>query len=198
MRPDSEVTLVRTLLPLAALLLASPAVAQEAAPMTAWEALEELPPRSAWELGLHMSFGRIAYWWEETPAWVGFGIRGGWGRVFSDSNRLGFGVAANLEGPVPLYYSASLEPQVTWDRVRGGLQLGASVGPSLMLHTILEHSGSKSVFAVSPMAAVRVGYSESWSRIGRRFFALLEPKIRWVDGRADYSVALVVGSGAGS
>ena len=190
--------MVRSLLVLLTVLASGPALAQETAePMTAWEALERMPPRTAWELGLHMSFGRIAYWWEETPAWVGFGVRGGWGRVYEDSNRLGFAVTTNLEGPVPLWYSASVEPQVTWDRVRGGLQLGASLGPSLMLHTMLETSGSKSVFGLSPMAAVRVGYSEPWSRVGRRFFAVLEPKVRLVGDRIDYSAALVVGSGSG-
>lgn len=169
----------------------------EAEPMDAWEALEQIPPRHAYEAGVHMSFGSIGYWRSVTPPWVGFGIRGMWGRVYRDGNRLGAGLGLNVEGPLPLYFSLSAEPQIAWDRVSRGLLLGASVGPSVLWHSTLEIQGAKHAFGVAPMAAVRIGYSEPWSKVGRRFYAVLEPKFRWIRGGGDYSVAIIVGSGAG-
>jgi len=170
----------------------------EIAPMTAWDVLEQMPPRASYEVGLVMSFGTIAYFADDTPPWVGFGVHAGGGRVFSDQHRLGAALGVQLEGPVPLYYSASVEPQATWDYIAGKrLQVGASVGPALMLHSELETIGSKNKFTINPMVAFRVGYSEGWSRVGRRFFALLQPKLRWIDARPDFSVGLIVGSGNG-
>lgn len=180
-----------------------PAAAQdveESEPMTAWEALERMPPRASYEIALHMSYGNIAYWAEENPPWVGYGFRFGWGRVFSDSNRLGVAGVLNVEGPVPLYYSVSLEPAFAWDWVSNfGLQLGASVGPAFMVHSELLVVGSKQTFTINPMVSARVGYSERWTRLGRRFFAALEPKFRYIQEvkRPDLSVAFVIGSGNG-
>lgn len=168
----------------------------EAPSESAWEALTRMPPRTAWDAGLHVSLGNIGYWRDETPPWVGFGLRGGWGRVFGD-HRLGAAGTLSVEGPIPLYWSAILEPQATWDVVLKGLALGASVGPALMLHSELETTGMKGVFGVAPSAAFRVGYSEPWSRVGRRFFVHAEPKLRWIRDGLDWSVALVIGSGAG-
>jgi len=171
---------------------------EEILPMSAWDVLEEMPPRTSYEIGLVMSFGTIAYFAEDTPPWVGFGVHAGGGRVFGDQNRLGAALGVQLEGPVPLYYSVSVEPQATWDYIAAKrVQVGASVGPALMLHSELETVGSKNQFTVNPMVAFRVGYSEGWSRVGRRFFALLEPKFRWIDDRPDISVGLIVGSGNG-
>jgi hypothetical protein len=176
----------------------APELGEEVAPMSAWDALERMPPRASYEVGLVMSFGTIAYFADETPPWVGFGIYTGGGRVFSNQHRLGAGLGVQLEGPVPLYYSASVEPQATWDYIAGKkLQIGASVGPALMLHSELETIGSKNNFTVNPMAAFRIGYSEGWSRVGRRFFALLVPKFRWIDDRPDLSLGLIIGSGNG-
>ena len=169
---------------------------EEILPMSAWDVLEEMPPRASYEIGMVMSFGTIAYFADR--AWVGFGVIAGGGRVFSDQNRLGAALGVQLEGPVPIYYSVSVEPQATWDYIAAKrVQIGASVGPALMLHSELETVGSKNQFTVNPMVALRVGYSEGWSRVGRRFFALLAPKFRWIDDRPDFSVGLVFGSGNG-
>lgn len=189
------------LVPALLLWVAGPGHAQtldaEEQPMDAWEALEQIPPRYAYEAGVHMSYGTIGYWRSHTPPWVGFGIRGVWGRVSRDQNRLGAGLGLNVEGPLPLYFSGSVEPQFAWDRVANGLLLGASAGPSFLWHSMLEIQGPKHSFGVAPMGALRVGYSEPWSKVGRRFYAVLEPKFRWIRGGGDYSVAIIVGSGAG-
>jgi len=191
--------------------LAAPALAQDTPeasaaaadePMSAWDALQKLPPRHAWDLALHVSYGRIAHFHDDTTPWIGFGLRGEWGRVWQSGHRLGPALVFNAEGPIPLYWSASLEPQLAWDWIHRKLLLGASVGPSIMFHLALELSSTKVVFDLAPMAALRIGYSKPWSRIGRRFFVLLEPKGRWLHdtngaGVPDWSVGLVVGSGSG-
>ena len=47
------------------------------------------------------------------------------------------------------------------------------------------------------MAIARIGWSQTWSRVGRRLFLFLEPKVRYTDGQFVPVVALAVGSGAG-
>ncbi len=186
---------------LALLIAVTPAHAQpadaEVAPDSAWEVLQRLPPRYAWEIGFHVAFSRVAYFREETPPWVGFGLRGGWGRVFASGHRLGAALVFNADGPIPLFWTLSLEPQATWDFIAGNLQLGVSVGPSIQMHNRLELTRTDTVYGLAPMAAVRIGYSDAWTRVGRRFFVVAEPKTRWVDGVIDWSIALVVGSGSG-
>lgn len=183
---------------LGALPVAAHAQSQDA-PMAAWEALEALPPRNAWDVAVQVDYASLA-WHQEAP-WIGFGVRGGWGRLINPQHRLGIAAGLAVEGPVPIYWSLAVEPQVTWDRVTDGLLIGASVGPSFMLHSRLEDVGTKRTPTVGPMVAARVGYSERWSRAGRRFFAYFEPKLRMMVNDslpvADWSIALVVGSGRG-
>ena len=75
------------------------------------------------------------------------------------------------------------------------------MGPSFMLHSVLEMDGAEMTPKIAPMAAVRVGFSAPWSRLGRRVFTLFEPKVRLLtkDGemRPDLLIAVVVGSGRG-
>ncbi len=181
-----------------ALLLASPAAAEEPRPESAWDALRAMPPTSAWELAVHASFGRVGFWAHESEPFIGIGVRFGWGRLFGEHHRLGVLTALGGEGPCPLYCTVALEPQLSWDHVRGGLQVGASLGPALMLHSKRELLGTQSHLGVSPMVAARVGYSEPWTRAGRRFFVVAEPKVRQIGSVTDVLVALVVGSGTGN
>lgn len=192
-----------SLFALAVALLAPVAQAQEPTddaetPQSAWDALQKMPPRVAMELGLHVGFSTVGYWREQTPPYIAFGIRGGGGRVFADRNRLGGQVVVSAEGPIPTYFSLVVEPAATWDHIaKKGLLVGASVGPALMIHSALELTGSEWFFTVNPMVAARIGYSEQWSRVGRRFYIVLEPKFRWVAAGPDIGAAIVLGSGSG-
>ena len=56
---------------------------------------------------------------------------------------------------------------------------------------------SESAFYVVPTASVRIGWSQTWSRVGRRLFLFLEPKVRYSEEQFVPVVALVVGSGMG-
>ena len=51
--------------------------------------------------------------------------------------------------------------------------------------------------SVAPTLAVRLGYSEGWSRVSRRFFVVLEPKARWVRGGPELLCSVVIGQGRG-
>ena len=52
-------------------------------------------------------------------------------------------------------------------------------------------------FDAAPMAAFRIGYSQPWSLVARRFFVAVEPKIRVIDGRVNVIGAIVIGTGMG-
>ncbi len=164
-----------------------------------WAELDRMPPRASMELAFTVGFGDITYWRAEVPPWLIFGVRGGWGaHVGVDrQQRVGFSVASTLEGPFPEFYSVALEPSATWDRVHEGLWLGASVGPSLMLHSRSTVAGPDMSLGLSEHAAVRVGWSQAYSRVARRTFIGVEPKIRAVSGDLNWSVGLVVGSTRG-
>ena len=50
--------------------------------------LDRIPPRYSYDLALHVSYGEIAYFQYTAPPWIGFGLRGGWGKNFGNQ-RLG-------------------------------------------------------------------------------------------------------------
>lgn len=160
--------------------------------------IERIPPSTSFEFGVQVSYGQVAYFRDQEPPWVGFGVRGGWGKNFS-KHRLGAGLGVVVEGPVGIHTQVGLEPSVTWDFIAGnGLLLGFGVGPAaiwtLNNDTVVPEYG----FNVSPTAVARIGGSQTWSRVGRRTFVFLEPKLRLVDGNTlSPLVALVVGSGQG-
>jgi len=158
--------------------------------------LHRVPPDFSWEVGVHVSFGDITYWREEVPPWIGLGLRGGWGRHWG-LTRIGAGLAFGVEGPAPVHYSAYLEPTATWDWTSSGLFLGLSAGPSFLVHGTSSTVRESTTLGIAPLAAVRLGWSQGWSRIGRRLFFLLEPKARIIAGRFNPSVALVIGTGRG-
>lgn len=191
-----------------ALLIASTASAAEgdAAPAPEDElpiptlTLDRIPPRYSYEMGVQVSYGAVAYFQETVPPWIGFGLRGGWGKNFG-LQRLGLAGTFAAEGELGVNTFLSVEPAVTWDYVspgkKGGIQLGASAGGALGYTASAATVDVTSAFVAAPSAAVRIGWSQGWTRVGRRLFVFLEPKVRFAaDGPAPV-VALAVGSGGG-
>lgn len=166
--------------------------------------LERIPPRFSYEFGVHASYGTIATFIDAVPfGWVGLGLRAGWGKNFG-RNRIGPGLVLAFEGPIPIHWSFALEPQVQWDHVTlKGFAVGASVAPSLLVNTGDNKGTTETSTHFAPALAFRIGYSETWSRVGRRFFIYLEPRLRYVVGAEDTRqalnplVAIVIGSGRG-
>jgi hypothetical protein len=168
----------------------------EADEADAWALLRSLPPSKSSELAVMATYGEIAWWRGErayTGADPGFGIRGAYGKHFGEV-RLGGQLGAALEGPMPIYWSAVLEPLATVDVVKQGILVGASLGPGLMLHGALNEDFAVSV---SPTLALRAGVSQPWSRVARRMFVGVEPRVRLIRGEPALSVAIVVGQGRG-
>lgn len=162
--------------------------------------LERLPPRYSYDFGLSLSYGTVTYWDEIVPPWIGFGMRGAYGRN-KGNHRFGADVHLVAEGPIGVHTSLALEPHLSWDLVTGGgLLLGAGVGPALMYHASAGPStavrGERAI-TFGPSAVARLGWSQGWSRVGRRLFVYVEPKMRVVNGELNPLMALVVGSGRG-
>lgn len=157
-----------------------------------------IAPTVSYEFGMHMSYGTVTYWRDFVPSWIGFGARFSAGKNFNE-HRLGGSFTGAIEGPFMVHTSVALEPHAAWDFVgqRSGLQLGVGLGPSVMYHWRNDVVEPERAFTLNPGAEARIGYSQSWTRVGRRLYCVLEPKLRWVDGAPNPLVALVVGSGAG-
>jgi len=90
-----------------------------------------------------------------------------------------------------------LEPTARWDWVKHGLALGASLGPAFMLHHAQRTVTEVTDFTVGPMVAVRVGWSQPFSLIGRRLHVIVEPKMRLIDGEFNPTISLQIGAGRG-
>lgn len=196
--------MTRPLFVLAALLAAPAAVAQDDGgtlsasdlPPPSFE-VQRLPPDVSYEFAMHFSFGTVTYWQEFVDAWIGFGGRFAYGKHIGE-HRLGGSLTAVAEGPLGVHTSLALEPHATWDWISPqGLQLGAGVGPAGMFHIRNDVVIPERAFTVNPSAAVRIGWSQSWTRVGRRLFLVAEPKLRWINGDPNPLIALVVGSGNG-
>lgn len=162
--------------------------------------LKRIRPTFSWDFAVEPSYGQIGYFRDQQPWYVGLGARGGWGRHFGD-NRIGFDVHLAVEGPVTVKWSNILEAGVAWDHVTpSGFWAGASVGPSFMLHADLAPQASVAydlVPALTGFASARIGWSETFTAVGRRLFVGLEPRVRWVAGAPELSFGLAIGSGAG-
>ncbi len=159
--------------------------------------LERINPTVSYEIGAQFSFGTVTYWRDFVPAWIGMGLRGGWGKNMGN-HRLGLDVTLTAEGPFGVHTSGFLEPVAAWYVITdSNLLLGAGVGPALTYHVRNDVLASERAFGLAPSAAVKVGWSQSWTRVGRRVFVYVEPKVRIVDDKLNPLVALVFGSGTG-
>src|SRR5690606_30637424 len=123
----------------------------------------------------------VDHWADEFDAWVGYGLRGAWGKHRGDS-RFGVDVHATVEGPLGVHTSLGLEPHLSVDRIsKSGLLLGAGIGPGLFYHAEVSESmktRGERTFELQPSIVGRIGWSQGWTRVGRRVFVYLEPKLR--------------------
>ncbi len=159
--------------------------------------IDRIPPSSSYEFAVQVSYGQVAYHRATVGSWVGFGFRGAWGKNFG-IHRLGFSGTLTSEGDLGIHTLLAFEPKLEYDVVTpGGLLLGAGAGPALMYWADASSIDVERDFGAAPAAAARVGWSQTWSRIGRRIFVFAEPKVRYVQGEPDVLVAVAVGSGQG-
>lgn len=161
---------------------------------------ERPPPDYSWEVGLHLGYGEVAYWKQEIPPWPQFGIRVGWGRNFGSNfrNRLGVTSVLFFEGPMLVHLSTGIDPQLSYDYVsKGNLWFGAGVGGAAMVNRKRLNTVSETKVAFAPSATVHLGWSQTWSRVGRRLFVGAEPRVRFANGNVGTAIAVVVGSGKG-
>jgi hypothetical protein len=161
--------------------------------------LERIPPRFSYELGVAISVASMRQFVDfvGVSPWPGFAVRAGWGRNLG-ANRIGFGGGLGIEGPAPQFYSGTVEVFAAWDHITpSGFAIGASSGPELMLHNHLKRLGTDRWVEATPTLAARIGWSQTWSRVGRRVHTYIEPKGRILAGAPTWAVSLVVGSGRG-
>jgi hypothetical protein len=158
--------------------------------------LHRIPPTASFDVSVTPSFGYYAHNTGRPIPWVGMAIRSAAG-IHRGENRWGGAVSVGFEGEVPMHFNVTLEPQITWDRVSGGLLLGASVGPSFLVHGAYGLKDTEYAASLAPAAAVRVGWSQPWTRVGRRMFVYLEPRVRYAQGQLAPTGMLAVGSGWG-
>ncbi len=165
--------------------------------------LERLPPHTSYNMAMQVTYGTISHFQDQVPPWIGFGAQAGWGRHIdgpaggASTHRLGASVGFSAEGPVPLHYNLVLEPLATWDVIANQFLFGASIGPSLFVHSSLGLKKQESSLGAGAALALRFGRSQAWSRVGRRVFFLVEPKLRLVEGQLSPLAAVLVGSGWG-
>ncbi|MCB9679950.1 MAG: hypothetical protein H6733_00635 [Alphaproteobacteria bacterium] len=159
--------------------------------------LRAIPPRFSWDFAFSASYGMLPQF-PTYPHWGGFGIRGGWGRHF-DAHRVGAAVAVSFEGPVVVQWATNFEPQATWDYVSPkGVYVGASAGVTLGLNVDVGQTLKPRVwFDPGPMIAARIGYSQPWSMVARRFFVAVEPKLRYTAQTFNVGGSIVIGIGRG-
>ena len=160
--------------------------------------LQRIPPRFSYDLEVQIGLASMTQFIDyDVPVWPGFGVRGAWGKNFG-LHRAGFGGTVSIEGPAPQFYSIGLEAFGAWHYVSSkGLALGATLGPTVMLHNHLTRLGTDRWFALVPALGLQLGYSQTWSRVGRRVHVYLEPKLRWMANNPGVIVSVVVGSGRG-
>lgn len=158
--------------------------------------LERIPPRVSWDFAIQPSFGTIPHFYGDRWPWVGLGVRGG-GGYHIRGHRLGGALGVSIEGEAPVYYNLAFEPQATWDFIAGHLLVGASVGPSVLVHGAMGLKDTEYKATLAPTAAARIGYSQGWTRVGRRLFVSLEPRVRYARGKLYPTAMVLVGSGSG-
>lgn len=160
--------------------------------------VERFPPNFSYEFGMHFSLGTVTYWNEFIEGGIGFGARFSGGKHLGN-HRIGGMFTAVMEGPFGVYTSFAAEPHVAWDHVSDkNLQVGLSAGPAFMYHVRADITEVERFGTVNPSAAVRLGWSQTWTKVGRRLYVVAEPKFRYIRGQPDVLGALVVGSGGGN
>ena len=161
-----------------------------------WDELDNMPPRYSSELAMQVIYGNVPYFSKETPAWIGFGLKVSGGKHFGDT-RLGYSALLSTEGPAPEVYTVGIEPHIAIEHHIGALSVGASIGPDLIAYTKATLASPDRNFGIAPSAALNLGYSQPWSRVARRVFFYVEPRIKITNGNFVPSVALAIGSGRG-
>lgn len=159
--------------------------------------IDRIPPATSYEFAVQVSYGQVSYFRDQVPPWVGFGLRGAWGKNFG-LHRLAGQVGFTTEGDMGIHTLLVLEPALAYDVVTPfGLQLGVSGGPALMYWSDNSTQVNERDIGVGPSVAARIGWSQTWTRVGRRLFVFAEPKLRVAGGSPDVLVAVAIGSGAG-
>lgn len=157
----------------------------------------DIPPRFSWDVALSVSYGMMPQF--DTRGWAGFGVRGQWGKNFGPHHRFGPTLGVFFEGAIAVQWTNNFEPGLHWEFVHEKkLWLGATLAVDLALHA--DRAGTlntKLAFEAAPVAAFRIGFSQPFSIVRRRFFVGLEPKIRVMGGQPQFVGAIVIGSGAG-
>ncbi len=159
--------------------------------------IDRVPPSTSFEFAVQVSYGSVAYFQDAVPAWVGFGLRGGWGKNFG-LHRLGLAGTVTAEGDFGVHTLLAFEPSITWDFVSpDGLLLGIGAGPAGMYTHRNATVNAEAGFELAPSVVARLGWSQTWSRVGRRLFVFIEPKVRFTPEGPTPLVAIAVGSGSG-
>lgn len=179
--------------------LATPVVAaaQEVVTELPEVKLERVPPQYSYDIGMQLGVAELTYFREEVPPWATIGVFGSWGYHIRGNDRVGPGLAVIVEGPIPLHTSISVEPTLRWDRIMGNISVGAAAGVAVMTHAAWRSSGTEVDITPNPVLAARVGWSQGWTRVGRRLFIVVEPKARLVSQRINPGISIQVGSGHG-
>jgi len=165
-----------------------------------WQLLENMPPRASWDLAAAVGFVEITHFRDQVTPWVGFGFRGGWGKHLGErrNHRVGAGAGVYIEGQIPEFFTIAIEPTANWDYVSPkGFAAGASLGPAILVHSNMTLTEQQWKPGISPVVAARVGWSKPFSRVLRRLFVVVEPRVRWMDGRVNPGVYVVLGTGTG-
>jgi hypothetical protein len=175
---------------------APPAPIAEEAPPPAI-VLRYVPANYAWDVGIHASYGQRVQFQGEPP-WLGIGARFGWGKMIGE-HRVGLGFAFSAEGEPAVKWSNIFTPSFQWDYVTAkGFMVGANVGPALLVNVELSGGyGYDTTLDGAPELAVRLGWSQRFSLIAKRFYVAVEPKLRIVDGKPEFVGGIVLGSGKG-
>ncbi len=168
----------------ATLLLPVSAFASDAAPAEEESlpvptlSIDRLPPNASWDLAVTLSYGVLPHFEDVVPTWVGFGFRGAWGPNFG-THRVGPALQLLTEGPMGVHTSLLVEPSIAWDYVgEANVLVGAGVGWALAYNSRADIIVPERSVTTLPSISGRFGWSETWTRVGRRLFVFVEPKLR--------------------